>query len=106
MGKIKSFWNKIKIKNKLSIFTGIVILAILVAIIFDAVLIRLFVIDVNNIMDDNSKAGEIVTAIDREKEAFDQFIDSKTYENKEILLKSAKETENAINSEQFDYLHL
>ncbi|MBR6404481.1 MAG: sensor histidine kinase [Eubacterium sp.] len=57
-------------------------------------------------MDDNSKAGEIVTAIDREKEAFDQFIDSKTYENKEILLKSAKETENAINSEQFDYLHL
>ena len=106
MGKIKAFWNKIKIKNKLSIFTGIVILAILVAIIFDAVLIRLFVMDVNNIMDDNSKAGEIVATIDREKEAFDLFIESKTNDNKEMLLKAAEETKKAIAAEPLDYIHL
>ena len=62
--------------------------------------------DVNNIMDDNSKAGEIVATIDREKEAFDLFIESKTNDNKEMLLKAAEETKKAIAAEPLDYIHL
>ncbi len=106
MGKLKSFWNRLTIKKKLSIFSGSVLVAILVAIFFDAFLIRLFVIDVNNIMDDNSKAGEIVATIDSEKETFDQYINSKTDENRSELSKAAEATEKAIKAVPLDYINL
>ncbi len=88
MKKLKAFWKKITIKNKITLFTGTVFLTILVAIVFDAILIRLFVIDVNDIMEDNSKGGEIVAVLDKEKDCFNAYIDNNSLENREALLNS------------------
>lgn len=106
MRKIKSFWKKITIKNKIMLFTGSVFLTILIAIVFDAVLIRLFVIDVNDIMEDNSKGGEIVAVLDREKDCFNDFINNNSLENRTALTVSFTQTEKAINAIPLDYNRL
>lgn len=106
MRKIKSFWKKITIKNKIMLFTGSVFLTILIAIVFDAVLIRLFVIDVNDIMEDNSKGGEIVAVLDREKDCFNDFINNNSIENRTALTVSFTHTEKAINAIPLDYNRL
>lgn len=106
MRKIKSFWKKITIKNKIMLFTGSVFLTILIAIVFDAVLIRLFVIDVNDIMEDNSKGGEIVAVLDREKDCFNDFINNNSIENRTALTVSFTQTEKAINAIPLDYNRL
>ncbi|RKM62788.1 sensor histidine kinase [Butyrivibrio sp. XB500-5] len=103
MKKLKAFWKKITIKNKITLFTGTVFLTILVAIVFDAILIRLFVIDVNDIMEDNSKGGEIVAVLDKEKDCFNAYIDNNSLENREALLNSFSETDKAINEIPLDY---
>ncbi len=88
------------------LFTGSVFLTILIAIVFDAVLIRLFVIDVNDIMEDNSKGGEIVAVLDREKDCFNDFINNNSLENRTALTVSFNQTEKAINAIPLDYNRL
>ncbi len=88
------------------LFTGSVFLTILIAIVFDAVLIRLFVIDVNDIMEDNSKGGEIVAVLDREKDCFNDFINNNSLENRTALTVSFTQTEKAINAIPLDYNRL
>ena len=71
MKKIRTFWETLTIKNKIKYFTVSVFIAILAAILFDAWIVKLFMMDFNDIMDDNAGSGMIVNAIDRETEAFD-----------------------------------
>ena len=106
MKKLKSFWYSITIKNKISLFTGSVFLTILVAVFFDAILIRLFMIDVNDIMEDNSRCGEIITVIDREKELFDQYVNSATRENEDAFKLAMKQTQTAVYAIPLDYSRL
>ena len=106
MEKLKNFWYTITIKNKISLFTGSVFLTILVAVFFDAILIRLFMIDVNNIMEDNSRCGEIITVIDRETELFNQYVNSTTSENEDAFKLAMKQTKTAIYAIPLDYARL
>ena len=106
MRKIKSFWTKVKIKDKLSVFTGSVFLTILVALVFDILLIKLFVIDVNEIMDDNSTGGQIIAVVDRERECFNQYINNNSYSNKKALKASIGETKEVLDSIELDYKRL
>ena len=106
MKNLKNFLYSITIKNKISLFTGSVFLTILVAVFFDAILIRLFMIDVNDIMEDNSKCGEIITVIDREKELFDQYVNSTTSENEDAFKLAMKQTKTAVYAIPLDYSRL
>ncbi|MCR5195061.1 MAG: sensor histidine kinase [Pseudobutyrivibrio sp.] len=106
MKKLNSFWAKVKIKDKIKLFTGSVFLTIIIAIAFDFVLIKLFVIDVNDIMDDNSKSGEIIAAIDRERDCFGAYINTDSDENKTELKESMEDTKKAIDALKLDYTHL
>lgn len=106
MEKIKSFWTRITIKNKITLFTGSVFFTILVAICFDIILIKLFVIDVNDIMEDNSKGGEIIAVLDKEKDSFNAFINNNSLENMQNLELSMAQTGKAIDAIPLDYNHL
>ena len=61
-------------KNKIKYFTVSVFVAILAAILFDVWIVKLFMMDFNDIMVDNAGSGMIVNAIDNEKEAFDTYV--------------------------------
>lgn len=76
MEKIRNFWDTLTIKNKIRTFTISVVAAIILAVFFVAWLVKIFMFDFNDIMEDNSRGGEIVTAINAEIYAFDSYIHS------------------------------
>lgn len=106
MEKFRLYWNRVRIKDKFAAFTGSVFITILVVIIFDLILLKLFVIDVNDIMEDNSHSGTIISAIDKERECFNLYINNRTDENRDALNLAIKNTERAINRVELDYHHL
>lgn len=74
MIKIRNFWKNLTIKNKIRAFTSSVFIAILAALLFDVWIIKLFMMDFNDIMEDNSHSGELVAAISSEIDTFDSYI--------------------------------
>ena len=74
MKKLRSIWETLTIKNKIRVFTVSAFVAITVALLFDVWIVKLFVMEFNEIMEDNNKSGEIVTTINREIDAFDGYI--------------------------------
>ena len=74
MKKVQTIWEKLTIKNKINIFAISVFVALFVVLLLDVWIVKLFLVDFNEIMDANVKGGEIVTAIKREKEVYDALI--------------------------------
>ncbi len=81
-------------------------MAIAAALLFDVWIVKLFVIDFNDIMEDNSRGGEIVTAISREVESFDEYIRNTGEVDDETWEKNVKATRDAIYAVPLDYQHL
>ncbi len=106
MDKIRNFWETLTIKNKIRVFTISVFVALALAVLFDAWVVKLFTKDFNDIMEDNSKGGEIVNAIKRETDAFDEYIRGTGSTDQEAWEKSVRDTEAAINAVPLDYTHL
>ncbi len=106
MTKIRNFWETLTIKNKIRVFTGSVVAAILLAVMFVAWLVKLFMVDFNDIMEDNSRGGEIVAAINAEIEAFDQYVHSSDSSSVEGWDAIVAETRKQIYSVPLDYRSL
>ena len=104
--KIKSFWDNLKIKNKIAFFTGSVFMIILFSIIFDVWVLRLFMFDFNDIMTDNLRGGEIVSAIEKETDAFTQYVRSPMGESESELNDAMKHLKSALSSLNLDYNRL
>ncbi|MCR5157020.1 MAG: sensor histidine kinase [Butyrivibrio sp.] len=106
MKKLKSIWETLTIKNKIGVFTISVFVAITAALLFDVWIGKLFVMDFNDIMVDNAKGGEIVTALNRETEAFDGLIRGTEGIDQDTWEKSVQATREAIYAVPLDYAHL
>ncbi len=106
MGKIRLFWEKFTIKNKIRVFTASVFVALFVALLLDVWIVKLFMIDFNAIMEDNSRGGEIVIAISKETEAFDDFIRGTEGVDLDSWEEAVNETKNAIYAVPLSYADL
>ena len=106
MKKVGNIWNNLTIKNKIRFFTGSVFLAILAALLFDVWIIRLFVVDFNNIMEDNARCGELIGAINKEIDAFDSYVHSTTPAEDSEWKESVLATRNALDRVELNYKHL
>ena len=106
MKKVGNIWNNLTIKNKIRVFTGSVFLAILAALLFDVWIIRLFVIDFNEIMEDNSVSGELIAALNREIDTFDLYVHGSDPSGDAEWEKSVQDTKNALDKLDLDYKHL
>ncbi len=106
MEKIRLFWKTFTIKNKIRVFTASVFVALFVALILDVWIVKLFMIDFNAIMEDNSKGGEIVTAISKEIEVFDDFIRGSEGVDIDAWEKAVKDTKKAIYGVPLSYRDL
>lgn len=106
MDKIREFWATLTIKNKIAVFTISVFVALALAVLFDVWVVKIFTKDFNDIMEDNSKGGEIVTAIKRETDAFDEYIRGTGPTDEEAWKKSVEATKKAIYAVPLDYAHL
>ncbi len=106
MDKIRNFWETLTIKNKIAVFTISVFVALALAVLFDAWVVKLFTSDFNDIMEDNSKGGDIVTAIKRETDAFDEYIRGTGSTDADDWEKSVEATRKAVYAVPLDYVHL
>lgn len=106
MKKVGNIWNNLTIKNKILFFTGSVFLAILAALLFDVWIIRLFVIDFNEIMEDNARCGEMIAAINKEIDAFDAYVHSAAPSEIGEWELCAEQTRDAIAMVKLDHSHL
>ena len=106
MDKIRTFWETLTIKNKIRVFTISVFVALALAVLFDMWLVRLFTVDFNEIMEDNSRGGEIVAAINRETEAFDEYVRNTGSTDEDAWNGCVETTREAIYSVPLDYAHL
>ncbi len=106
MKKLRTLWETLTIKNKIRVFTISAFVAISAALLFDVWVIKLFVIEFSQIMDDNSASGEIVTAINNEIEAFDGYIRDTGDVDDKLWEKSKTDTYKAIYSIPLNYAHL
>ncbi len=104
--KLRSFWATRKIKTKISFFTGSVFVIVLFSIIFDAWIVRLFMFDFNDIMTDNMKGGQIVSAVDKETEAFTLYVRSGSVDSKTGLDEAIKSLKDSVESMNLDYKRL
>ncbi len=106
MKKLRTLWATLTIKNKIRVFTISAFVAISAALLFDVWVIKLFVIEFSQIMDDNSASGEIVTAINNEIDAFDGYIRDTGDVDDKLWEKSKADTYNAIYAVPLNYAHL
>ncbi|MBP3826089.1 MAG: sensor histidine kinase [Butyrivibrio sp.] len=106
MDKIRNFWETLTIKNKIAVFTISVFVALSLSVLFDAWVVKLFTKDFNDIMEDNSRGGEIVNAIKRETDAFDEYIRGTGSTDQEAWEKSVEATRQAIYAVPLNYTHL
>ena len=106
MKKVRTIWETLTIKNKIRVFTISAFVAITAALLFDVWVIELFVMEFNQIMEDNSTSGEIVTAINSEIEAFDGYIRDTGDIDNALWEKSKEATHKAIYSVPLNYAHL
>lgn len=106
MKKIYSYWKKLTIKNKIAAFTGTVFLIILIAVLFDVWIVKIFMMDFNNILEDNVGCGEIVSALEKENKAFEVYIHNPSTENLTNLKESMDLTYEALYAVPLDYGYL
>ncbi|MCR5641496.1 MAG: sensor histidine kinase [Lachnospiraceae bacterium] len=81
-------------------------MTVLIIVTFDFILLKLFVVDINEIMEDNKHAGRIVMTVDKERDSLRQYLTSNTSENEQALLFAMDETKQAIADVKLDYRHL
>ncbi|MCR5670958.1 MAG: hypothetical protein K6G10_08135, partial [Butyrivibrio sp.] len=72
--RFKDFWDRLTLKNKIGVYTGLVFFIIMLAFLLDAFILKLFVSDFNDIMADNLVGGQLVAAIADETKSFDEYI--------------------------------
>ncbi|WP_051538233.1 sensor histidine kinase [Butyrivibrio proteoclasticus] len=73
------------------------------ALLIDVWIVKLFMIDFNEIMETNSMAGEIVTTLSKEIEIFDDYVRDSDSVDKEIWQETARQTSKAIYAVPLSY---
>ena len=106
MKKLRQIWQTLTIKNKIRLFTASVFVALSVALLLDVWITRLFMSDLNEIMEANVRGGEIVTAIHRETETFDGYVRGADDVDQKALEDSVEATYKAINAILLSYKSL
>lgn len=106
-GKVKEMfqrnWQALDIRHKIIVFTGSVLLIIVLAGILDVWVVRFSVVDFYKIMEDNSRNDSLVQRMEEEAGAFEAYV-KKPDEGKEQVLKETMEaTRLAVEQMPLDY---
>ncbi|MGN0160591.1 MAG: sensor histidine kinase [Lachnospiraceae bacterium] len=106
MMKSSNFWQKLTIKNKIAAFTGAVLIIIVVAVLFDAWIVKYFMMDFNAILDDNACGDNIINVLKEESSAFVQYVESPSVESRGKLKECIENTNEVMYAIPMDYNHL
>lgn len=99
-------WKKLSIKNKILVYAGTVLLFFTVVVLFDVWIVKYFMVDFNQILENNVAGGEMVTAFENEIGAFQSFSRLDTAENEAELRRRIEVTQKKIYAVELDYAAL
>lgn len=101
--KITKAWQSLAIRNKIACFTGGVLLIVFTSCIIVAWTSRFSMVDFSNILKDNSQNGDLVRAMEKEVEAFENCVNNPDDEKRRILEESMDAAEAAVRRLSLDY---
>ncbi len=102
-GYIKNMWLKVPLKRKLSAYSAMVILVMVVTAVFTIQLVHYALNSFDVILDDNSRCQEFTQAIEEEAGAFEAFIRERNLKNRESYETASARTKECIRQLPFDY---
>ncbi|MFV0362198.1 MAG: sensor histidine kinase [Suipraeoptans sp.] len=106
MIKIRNVWYTLTIRKKIGIFTGVVFLIILVAVLFSVWTFRFALTDFNQILKEDDAVSAYTKAMGVEARAFEEYTRNPNLETKEILRIAAEETEIQIDELPYSYMEM
>ncbi len=101
--KLSLAWQQMTIKRKIAAFTGVVFLMIFLSIVFEMWIVKVSFLDFNNILVDNEKCSELVSAVREESKAFELYIKNPDDDNEKRLADAMKRTQTAVYALPFVY---
>lgn len=96
--ELKQIWLKCTIQEKITTFTILVFLIITMSIVFDAILTKVSLIDLKDILEENVEAVELAEALEDEINIFADYVKSSDVKN-QMLLRVAIEKTDAVIQE-------
>ena len=81
MKKINELWQNLTIKNKTAALTALAFFSVIILVLFDLWVVKFLAVDLNRIMEDNARCGEMTDALAAEKEKFALYVREQTGDN-------------------------
>ncbi len=99
----KLHWQSLAIKQKLTVFTGTVLLIIVMACVLDAWVVKFSLVDFYRILEENSRNSELVQRLEEEIAAFEAYVKNQDEEKKAQLDEIMDATLETVESLPLDY---
>lgn len=99
-------WEKLSIKNKILVYAGTVLLFFTVVVLFDAWIVKYFMVDFNQILENNVAGGEMITAFETEMSSFERFSRLDTDESASELQEKIEDTKRKLYAIDLNYAAL
>lgn len=96
-------WQRLAVKRKIMLFSAVVFLIIVISVGFDIYVVKISLGDFNGILSDNNACADLINSFEKEAEAFDAYVTSRTPERKEGVLIAIKNAENTVDALPFIY---
>lgn len=98
-------WQTMTIHKKIMIFTSVVFIIFFVSVILNIWVIKLSLVDLNGILEDNSRGIQLIQALETEKEYFEEYVQRRGV-TLEQLQKAMTQSEEAVQELPFDYARI
>lgn len=101
--KLADIWLSISLKQKLGVYTVVVVLVLGLSVIFNVQIMEYAQGSFSEILDDNAKCHDFQEAIELEAEAFETYVRNRNESNWQNYVLCCVRSERCINSLPFEY---
>lgn len=101
--KINNLWLNLTIKKKILVFMGTAVAAIFLSVLFDLWVVKFSLFDFRNVLEDNAKSSDYMTAMEAESKCFEQYVKNPVEQAKEELNEACLKTKRAVEELPYDY---
>lgn len=100
---LEKFWQSLKIKNKIKLYTSIVLFTIMLSILLAVWAIKSSLFDFSVILKDNSLSNDFVQCMEAEADLFETYAKMGNADTHATLAKAMEDTEKIVAQLPYDY---
>lgn len=103
MEQVRDIWMSFRLKQKIGIFAGTAIMAVLMSLVFNILVVNFALYGFKTILDDNARSYNFMETMTKEALSFENYVRNNTVENKEIYDRACARTKQSIRFLSYDY---